>query len=83
MQLADSMTPVRDLGSALGFAPRPVPLVPMDAVGGVALFLAGVAVGFGLGVLFAPSSGQATRETIKEKLQGDGAPEDGQTVGAL
>ena len=35
---------------------------------GLGKFLAGAAVGIGLGVLFAPKSGKETRKELKEKF---------------
>lgn len=36
--------------------------------GGIGKFLAGAAIGVGLGVLFAPKSGKETRKELKDKL---------------
>lgn len=40
-----------------------------DAGSGLLLFLAGAAVGAGLGLLFAPASGNETREKVKDWLK--------------
>ena len=40
----------------------------MSKKGGLGKFLAGAAIGIGLGVLFAPKSGAETRKELKEKI---------------
>ena len=41
----------------------------MSKKGGFGKFLGGIALGAGLGILFAPKSGEETRKILKEKLE--------------
>ncbi|MBR2828368.1 MAG: YtxH domain-containing protein [Bacilli bacterium] len=41
----------------------------MSKKGSVAAFAAGAAIGAGVGILFAPKSGEETRKELKEKLE--------------
>ena len=41
----------------------------MSKKGGLGKFIAGAALGAGLGLLFAPDSGENTRKVLKRKLE--------------
>jgi hypothetical protein len=61
-----SMPSIQDLLEATGLRSRPS--TGVDVVAGVSLFAAGLLVGAGLGLLFAPSSGERLRADLNEKV---------------
>jgi hypothetical protein len=63
--LSNSLPTWADVLEATGIRPRPS---SFDLVSGMSLFAAGLLVGAGLGLLFAPSSGERLREDLSERI---------------
>lgn len=61
-----SMPSLQDLLEAAGLRSRPS--TGVDVVAGMSLFAAGLLVGAGLGLLFAPSSGERLRADLSDKV---------------
>jgi len=68
MQLPKEIPSMSDLLEAAGLRTVSRSSLALDAVAGVSIFAAGLLVGAGLGLLFAPSSGTALRKQIGERV---------------